>query len=267
MTTYMTVSVPVAGGSLSARHRRGREPALVFLHYWCGSARTWDHVITCLVGRDAIAYDQRGWGAAASLSGPYSLQQMAADVDTVAARLGLERVVLIGHSMGGKVAQIVAGRRPAYLSGLVLVAPAPPRPPAHVTSAYQQELAHAYDTAESAAFSLDNVLAHKPLSDDLRRQVLHDSLDSAPVARTVWPLEGVAADVSESAKAIAVATLVLAGQYDLVEPPAVQEDLLLPAIRGARMVTLPDAGHLLPLESPADVAREIQNFLDANVQD
>jgi pimeloyl-ACP methyl ester carboxylesterase len=189
MTTFMTGSVPVAGGTLSVRHRRGRKPTLVFLHYWGGSARTWDQVIEHLGGQDAIAYDQRGWGAAASLGGPYSLQQMAADVDTIATRLGLEHVVLVGHSMGGKVAQIVAGRRPAYLSGVVLVAPAPPRRPGHVTTEYQQKLAHAYDTAESAAFSLDNILAHKPLSDDLRQQVLHDSLDSAPAARTVWPLE------------------------------------------------------------------------------
>jgi pimeloyl-ACP methyl ester carboxylesterase len=261
MTTFMTVSVPVAGGSLSVHRRRGCEPTLVFLHYFGGSARTWDLVIGHLGGQDAIAYDQRGWGTAAALSGPYSLQQMAADVDTIAARAGLEHVVLVGHSMGGKVAQIVAGRRSAYLSGLVLVAPAPPRRPPHVTAAYQHQLAHAYDTAESAAFSLDNVLAHKTLSEDLRQQVLHDSLDSAPAARTVWPLEGIAADISEAARAIAVATLVLAGQYDLVEPPAVQEALLLPAIRGARMVTLPDVGHLLPLECPVAVAEQIRSFL------
>jgi pimeloyl-ACP methyl ester carboxylesterase len=118
----------------------------LFLHYWGWSAGTWDKVIEHLAGQDAVVYDQRGWGTAASVSGPYSLDQMAADVDAVAAHEGLEHVVLVGHSMCGKVAQIVAGRQPAYLS------------------------------AESVRFSVDHVLTHKPLAEDLREQVVHDSL-------------------------------------------------------------------------------------------
>ena len=261
MTTLTTVSVPVAGGSLSVRRRRGSAPTLVFLHYWGGSGRTWDQVIELLGGQDAVVYDQRGWGTAASVTGPYSLEAMAADVDTIVAREGLEQVVLVGHSMGGKVAQIVAGRQPAYLSGLVLVAPAPPRPPVYVTPEYQQQLARAYDTAESVRFSLNHVLAYAPLGEDLREQVLHDSLDSAPGARTTWPLHEIAADVSRSARAITVPTLVLVGEHDQVEPPAVLEQLLLPALSGAQLVILPGVGHLLPLEAPAGIAAQIRHFL------
>jgi pimeloyl-ACP methyl ester carboxylesterase len=258
MTTFTTVSVPVDGGSLTVRHRRGSAPTLVFLHYWGGSAGTWRQVIKHLGGQEVISYDQRGWGTAASVDGPYSLGQMAADVDAVAIHEGLECVVLVGHSMGGKVAQIVAGTQPGYLCGLVLVAPAPPRPLAHVTPEYQEQLAHAYDRAESVRFSLDNVLSYIPLSEDLRQQVIHDSLDSAPIARTVWPLHEITADISPSASAITVPTLVLAGEHDQVEPPAVLQELLLPAIPQARMVTLPGTGHLLPLEAPAEVAEEIR---------
>jgi pimeloyl-ACP methyl ester carboxylesterase len=266
MTTFSAVSIPVAGGSLSIHRRQGSAPTLVFLHYWGGSARTWNLVIGNLGGQDAIAYDQRGWGAAASVSAPYSLQQMAADVDAIVASEQLEQVVLVGHSMGGKVAQVVVGRRPTYLSGLVLVAPAPPKPPARVTREYQQQLAHAYDDAESAAASLDNVLSHKRLSDDLRQQVIHDSLDSALAARTVWPLQEITADISESVRGIEVSALVLLGQYDPVEPPVVQEELMLTALGQPRMITLPNAGHLLPLEAPVDVAAEIRRFLDVTVQ-
>jgi pimeloyl-ACP methyl ester carboxylesterase len=119
LTAFTTVSVPVTGGRLSVHRRRGSAPTLEFLHYWGSSARTWDLVIEHLGGQDVIAYEQRGWGQAASVSSPYSLLQMAADVDAVVAGEGLEPVVLVGHSMGGKVSQIVAGKRPRYLSGLV----------------------------------------------------------------------------------------------------------------------------------------------------
>jgi len=53
---------------------------------------------------------------------------MADDADAVVRTLGLTRYVLVGHSMGGKVAQIIAARRPEGLAGVVLVAPAPPTP-------------------------------------------------------------------------------------------------------------------------------------------
>jgi 3-oxoadipate enol-lactonase len=42
--------------------------------------------------------------------------------------LNLKRYVLVGHSMGGKIAQLMASRRPTGLAGLVLVAPSPPSP-------------------------------------------------------------------------------------------------------------------------------------------
>jgi pimeloyl-ACP methyl ester carboxylesterase len=66
-----------------------------------------------------IALDQRGWGTSIATDERYDLSAMADDVEAVTRRFGLARYVLVGHSMGGKVAQIVAGRRPKELVGLV----------------------------------------------------------------------------------------------------------------------------------------------------
>jgi pimeloyl-ACP methyl ester carboxylesterase len=94
------------------------EPAVVFLHYWGGSSRTWRKVIERLRGSpQVIAIDQRGWGGSVVTDGRYDLAAMADDTLAVARVLGLSRYVLIGHSMGGKVAQIVAARRPEGLAG------------------------------------------------------------------------------------------------------------------------------------------------------
>jgi pimeloyl-ACP methyl ester carboxylesterase len=60
----------------------------------------------------SIALDQRGWGGSVATDGRYDLSAMADDAETVARTLGLTRYVLVGHSMGDKVAQIVATRRP-----------------------------------------------------------------------------------------------------------------------------------------------------------
>jgi pimeloyl-ACP methyl ester carboxylesterase len=95
---------------------------------------------------------------------------MADDAEAVARTLGLSRYALVGHSMGGKVAQIVATRRPDGLMGLVLVAPAPPTP-MPVPEAQHAAMLDSYSSREGVEQAL-SVLAGGPLSPKLREQVL-----------------------------------------------------------------------------------------------
>jgi pimeloyl-ACP methyl ester carboxylesterase len=58
------------------------EPSLVFLHYWGGSARTWQSVINGLAPhRRCVAINQRGWGGSVATDGRYDLHTMADDVE------------------------------------------------------------------------------------------------------------------------------------------------------------------------------------------
>ena len=123
--------IETAGARLCVRDTGDSEVALLFLHYWGGSSATWRLVTDSLDDRlRCVAIDQRGWGRSIVTDGRYDLSAMADDVEAIVSGLNLSRYVLVGHSMGGKVAQIVAVRRPNALSGLVLVAPAPPAPSA-----------------------------------------------------------------------------------------------------------------------------------------
>jgi 3-oxoadipate enol-lactonase len=79
------------------------DPALVFLHYWGGSSRTWQEVIGRLGGEPlAIVLNQRGWGGSVATDGRYDLHAMANDIEAVVRLLGLKRYMIVGHSMGGK---------------------------------------------------------------------------------------------------------------------------------------------------------------------
>src|SRR5271163_1332620 len=101
--------------------------AVVFLHCWGGSSRTWDRVLAALPpGYRTVAIDQRGWGSSEHPSSGFSVADLANDTAGAIEALGLERYILVGHSMGGKTAQFLASRRPKGLVGLVLIAPAPP---------------------------------------------------------------------------------------------------------------------------------------------
>ncbi|MFG3223847.1 alpha/beta fold hydrolase [Kitasatospora sp. NPDC048194] len=261
--TETTRSLPLAGGSLDVRIGGGRQgPALVFAHYWGGSAGTWDAVVERLpAGQATVRFDQRGWGTARALPGPYHLDQLADDLARVVEACVPGPFVLVGHSMGGKVAQLLAGRRPAGLAGLVLVAPAPPRPPATLTEAYRQGLSHAYDSPETVRHALDHVLTALPLPEALRAAVVRDSLAAGAAAREEWPLRGIAQDITGVVPGIEVPVAVLTGERDPVEPSEVLRACLLPYVPHATLTTVPGAGHLLPVESPDAVATALRDFL------
>jgi pimeloyl-ACP methyl ester carboxylesterase len=242
-------------------HRRGHGPTLVLLHYWGGSSRTWAPLVAQLAGRDVLTIDARGWGHSRTLPGPYTLQQMADDTLAVLADAGVSDYVVVGHSMGGKVAQLLAGLEPSGLKGIVLVAPAPARPADHVTPEYQQGLAHAYDSVESVAGARDHVLTASALPEALARQVEEDSLRSAEDARSAWPLAGISDDISDRVARATVPALVVAGENDLVEPPEVLRTHLMPYLARGELVVVVGSGHLIPLEAPAALRRAVEALL------
>lgn len=249
----MTLNVQISGSGTTA---------LLYLHYWGGSARTWRPVIDALPdGWRHVAVDLRGWGASPRPDAGYGLADMAADVRGVIGALALERYVLVGHSMGGKLAQYLASDRPAGLRGLVLVAPSPPLP-LPLDTAQRDALTHAYDDAAAIAAALDHVLTAGPLPQALRDQVIEDSLRGAPAAKRAWPHGAMAQDITDRARRIDVPVTVVSGELDRVDPPAALLTHLLPFVPQAVLETVPARGHLLPLEAPQAVAHAIRRFVD-----
>jgi pimeloyl-ACP methyl ester carboxylesterase len=241
-------------------HRPGTGPTLVFLHYWGGSARTWDLVVDRLAGRDVLTPDFRGWGRSKHMPGPWTLRRLADDTLAVIADAGVADYVLVGHSMGGKVAQLVAATRPAGLRGIVLVASAPAKPAAQITPEYREALSHAYDSDESAAGARDHVLTATELPEPVRARVVADSRAGAEAARTEWPLHGIAEDITAHTRSIGVPALIVAGENDQVEPAGLLRANLLPYLSRADIAVIPRTGHLIPLEAPAALAEAVTAF-------
>jgi pimeloyl-ACP methyl ester carboxylesterase len=179
------------GININVDVRGEAEPALVFLHYWGGSSPTWGDVIRRLDGNHrTVAIDFRGLGDSDKPATGYRIEELASDVTTILAELKISRFILVGHSMGAKVAQFVASKRPAGLLGLVLVATGSPHG-VKVPEEQLQRMIHAYDSAGSAAFVRDNILTKRPLPDDLKAQVVEETSRPARPPRwhgRAWPL-------------------------------------------------------------------------------
>jgi pimeloyl-ACP methyl ester carboxylesterase len=248
------------GIALHVEDQGAGDPLLVFLHYYGGSSRTWRHVTARLAPIfRTITIDHRGWGESDAPEQGYGLADLAADAEGVISALDLHRYVLVGHSMGGKVAQLMASRQPVGLAGLILVAPSPPSPMIMPAQA-REVMAGAYASREAVEASIDTMLTAKLLTAEDREQVIEDSLRGTPPAKAAWPrstsLEDIAAQVGD----IAVPTLVIAGALDRVDPPIRLRAELLPRIPQAVMHVLPGTGHLSMLESPGELAGLIADF-------
>ena len=96
----MTHTIETAGARLTVSEKGAGDLALVFLHYWGGSARTWDPVVACLPASvRSVALNQRGWGGSAAADGRYDLDALADDVLAVTEALAVRRFIVVGHSM------------------------------------------------------------------------------------------------------------------------------------------------------------------------
>lgn len=122
--TYRTVDVPVAGGDLRVGVWEPAEPVtatVLAIHGITSSHLAWPFVVDALPGVRVIAPDLRGRGGSRDVQGPAGMAAHADDVVAVLDFLGADRVPVIGHSMGGFVAVVLADRHPSRVSRLILI--------------------------------------------------------------------------------------------------------------------------------------------------
>lgn len=235
------------------------KPALLFLHYWGGSSRTFHHLTTTLSkSYTTIALDHRGWGLSKGPDGAeaYSIQALANDVLEVLKQLGEHTrngFILVGHSMGAKVALAVATSKPSGLRGMVLIAPAPPTPFALPEEMREQQI-HAYDSAESISWTISNVLAEpKNLSSEDFDILCEDSSKGNRWAKAAWPAYAMGEDISMDLDGNGQKVLVFAGEHDIVETKEKVErlvKLLDEHHYTTKFCVVPGVKHLIPLETP-----------------
>ena len=254
----------VRGLSLYVEKRGSGEPAIVFLHYWGGTSRTWSKVVAQLQGKfTTVAYDARGWGRSDKRAAGYRLSDLADEALSLIERLGIKTYVLVGHSLGGKISQLVASRNPRGLKGLVLVAPAPPSPLRFTDQAREIQI-HAYDNRENVLQTISFLSARTP-SPDIVEQIVEDSMSGSREATMAFPTGSILEDISSEASKIGVPTLVLAGDLDRLDSIDQHRREVVARIPNARLEIIKGSGHLIPIDEPAQLARAIAQFVEGTM--
>ena len=245
----------MTSGEASAERlgQEDRGPALLFLHHFGGSARSWSGVIERLSERHrCIAPDLPGFGTNAAHPGPFTTEDSADYIIDLLGGLGLSRYHIVGHSMGGKIALAVAARGPRGLGGLVLLAPSPPSPEP-LPDADRAHLLASWGDREAMA-AVVRTTAVRPLSGGDRERQVADMLAASKQAWDAWLSHGSREDISASIEKIAVPITVVAGGCDQNITAAVLRQSLLQRAHAASLEIIPGVGHLLPLEARDQVA-------------
>jgi len=172
------------GPKLHIEDRGEGSPALVFLHYFAGSSRSWRHVVDRAANAcRCVRLDVPGFGRSPPLP-TYSVHGVAQVIGAAITRLRLESYALVGHSMGGKLAVAVALARPPGLAGLVLVAPSPPSPEPMDEGERSRLLASHGDRA--SAERTIRTITRRPLQAEDVTACIEDNLGTSPEAWRWW---------------------------------------------------------------------------------
>jgi pimeloyl-ACP methyl ester carboxylesterase len=213
-----------------------------------------------------IAPDLRGFGGSAAFTETPSLDRMADDVAELLDELKIrERVVLGGLSMGGYTALAFARRHADRLRGLILADTKAEADDAEGKANRDRLIAFAGQ--HTARDVLDQMLAKLvgPATMTQRPEVV-ESLRQIAANQTSAGIIGALQamrdrpDSGPSLAAIAVPTLVIVGEQDILTPPSLAESLAA-RIRGAKLVRIAGAGHLSNMENPAEFNAAVRTFL------
>jgi pimeloyl-ACP methyl ester carboxylesterase len=205
--------------------------------------------------REAITIDLPGFGDAAG-EPERDVAGMAAAVRRRIDDARIGPCILVGHSMSGKVATVVADASDD-LRGLVLVTSSPPSPEP-MTAAARHKLMGFDGSLSAAEDYIDGITATR-LPDRLRDVAIADARRASPDAWHAWVAAGSREDWSNAVGRLSLPTLVVAGASDPSLGTTVQREHVLPHFTDARLVVIA-GGHALPYENPADLHREIAAF-------
>jgi 3-oxoadipate enol-lactonase len=248
----------------------GPGPVVVLLHGFPLDRTMWDEQRTT-IGRlyRLIAPDLRGHGESAAPEGIYTMDAMADDVIDLLDALGLtEPVVLGGLSMGGYVAFSLVLRYPDRFRALMLM---DTRAGADTPEAARgrEEMARRVEETGTAEPVVDAMLPKlfSEISRQRRADVVartREQMLRTPARAVAGALRGMASrpDRTADLPRITLPTLVMVGADDILTPPA-EAQKLAQGIPNARLIEIPDSGHLSPLENPAPANAAMLEFLES----
>ncbi len=261
------------GGIKIAYEIQGQGHPLLLITGVGYSAWFWKKVIPGLAkDYTVITFDNRGAGNSDKPAGPYTVRMMAEDTIGLLDALDIEKAYIMGHSLGGFIAQELIVLRPDLVAKLVLastncggmnVIPITPEAMEVLTN-------REGDPVELVKRGI--AIACAPGFLEREQEVSQELIDyrfTNPVPPEQYQAQVAAGagmayltpeQVTERTGAIKIPTLILFGEHDQVVPPG-NADLMAGMISDAQIKIIPDVGHMFPVEAPETTVAILHKFL------
>jgi pimeloyl-ACP methyl ester carboxylesterase len=244
----------------------GGGPTVLMLHGVGGGHLAFAPQVEALAsaGYRAVAWDMPGYGHSVPIE-PYNFKGLAQSCITLIESLKCGEVVLLGHSMGGMVAQEVVARRPELIGKLILcgTSPAFGKPDGEWQREFVAQRTAPLDRGHSMAELAEDIVPRMvgPASLPEGVRLATHCMGLVPECTYRRALECmVTFDRRANLPNIRVPTLVVAGEYDRNAPPAMMKRMA-DAIPQSTFLEMKGVGHLQNLEAPDDFDGFILNFL------
>lgn len=243
----------------------GRGPAVLLIHGLGWSHALWRGV---MIGLSAdyrvIAGDTRGHGASEKSPGPYTMEQLAADWLGIMDACGMERGAVVGLSQGGMIAMLLATMAPDRVAALGLLGTSCHFPDA-AWAGMQERGKVAREMGWRAAAEHTSRSLFSPGFASRNPSLIADFIDNR-TSVSASALEAATAslqgfDVRNSLSEVRVPVLIMHGTADTVIPPASAAETGR-ALPQAETVMIEGAGHILPVEQPDIVEKQLRRFLE-----
>lgn len=250
------------------------KPNLVMIHGLRGHAHSWDDV-SAAVCQDyhVLALDQRGRGETDwAKDGDYSTDAYVADLDAFCRALGMDRFILMGHSMGGRNSMTFAGKYPNKLEKLIIVDMGPEADPRGGRRITQEiiDVPEEFDSFEAVVEYMGK--QSRFASDAVMRRRLQYATRELPGGKIGWRYDlairearrqGVStpqADLWPVLAQIPCPTLVVRGMETDLLPLEVAQRMVRELPQG-QLVEIPKAGHMVFEDNPEDFITAVRKFL------
>lgn len=243
----------------------GREgaPWVVMSNSLATNISLWDDLAASLSDRFRLfRYDQRGHGGSDAPPPPYSMDELVEDAAGLMNEAGIDRVHFIGISMGGIAGWGLAQRYAHRLASLTVCDAAMANGPAkdwqdRLAVLEQEGMSALVEPTLSRWFTKENLGKNTIAVQRVRQMIATTKADG--FAGGVHAL--MSFDYSKDVERFRLPVLLVSGQHDGQRPQTMAADAA--RIQGARLVVIPDAGHLPNIENPEPFNKAVGAFLDS----
>jgi len=273
------------GGELHLLEWSTEGVPMLLLHGFGNEAHIWDDFAPIVAPHyRTLALDHRGHGQSDwDREGRYDVDTLVDDVEVVTAALGIGRMVLVAHSLGGRVATVFAGRHPERVAGFVIVDIGPEvdlRGSLRIRQDVESNLTPVFDSVEEYARALSlSYPAAQP--EALRRMALHGvrrredgrfELAMDPALRGITAGRGASAEAEQQENALrqrmwdALAALpspvlVVRGAASDILSPEVADRMVDEVLKNGRLAIVAQAGHSVMTDNPRGFNEAVASFV------